>query len=132
MKAVGLLIGLLTLWGGEIVNWFIRMLKKEVPIKEVTKTITKKFHKFPCSDDNCLVRMSCTQACDKLIMDDHKLMKAFLKYNCCSDCGSSEFSEGPSAGMSTNVRCAGCGHWFNFALPVAIERIHIDSNGVFR
>lgn len=109
-------------------NWFTNLFKKEVPIEKVVR----KFHKFPCSDDNCLVRMACTQACEKIEMDNDKLMKLFLKYEVCPDCGSDQFREGPSGGMSQNVRCAGCGHHFNWALPVAIERIHISSDGVFR
>ena len=107
-------------------EWTKRKFKEEGSVEIVNG------YEFPCSSDKCLVRAACTQACDKLIMDDDKLMEAFLKYNCCSDCGSPTFSEGPSGGMSTNVRCNGCGHHFNFALPISIERIHIDSNGVFR
>jgi len=85
---------------------------------------------FPCSSDNCLVRMACTKPCDKLEMDNDKVKELFLKYNKCPDCGSEKFSEGPSGGMSTNVQCGGCGHWFNMALPIAIDRIHI-SDGKF-
>lgn len=91
----------------------------------------KKETKFPCSDDNCLVRAACTKACDKLEMDDDKLMKLFLEYNACPDCGSTKFKEGPSGGLSQNVQCAGCGHHFNLALPMFIQRIHIGENGVF-
>lgn len=82
--------------------------------------------KFPCSDKTCLVRVSCTKACDKIEMDDEKLRDLFLKYNACPDCGSKEFMEGPSGGMSTNIKCHGCGHWFNAMLPLSIERIHIN------
>ena len=115
-------------------NWFTRLFfnDEDLKTKNISKAITKKFHKFPCKDDTCLVRAACTQACDKLIMDDDKLMETFLKYNCCPDCGSEIFREGPSGGMSTNIRCVGCGHHFNMALPISIERIHVDSNGVFR
>jgi DNA-directed RNA polymerase subunit RPC12/RpoP len=65
-------------------------------------------------------------------MDDNKLKEAFMKYNACPDCGGEEFREGPYGGMSRNVRCANCGHQFNWALPISIERIHITSNGIFR
>lgn len=92
----------------------------------------KKAHKFPCSEDECLVRVACTQACEKIIIDEKELMKQFMKYSCCPDCGSESFQEGPSGGMSQNVRCSGCGHHFNWALPVTIERIHIGSNGEWR
>ena len=88
--------------------------------------------KFPCSDKTCLVRVSCRQACDKIEMNDDKLKDLFLKYNACPDCGSESFMEGPSGGMATNVKCNGCGHWFNWALRVFIERIHISSDGAFQ
>lgn len=107
----------------DILHWLKSFRKNLVPPKK---------DKFPCSDDNCLVRMSCRQACDKIIMDKDKLRKAFLKYEACPDCGSENFMEGPSGGMSQNVKCGGCGHWFNLALPLFIERIHINTNGRFR
>ena len=31
----------------------------------------------------------------------------------CTYCGGTDFFEGPSGGMSTNVMCAKCRHWFN-------------------
>jgi len=96
--------------------------------KEIAKVIEKE--KFPCSSDNCLVRAACTKPCEKIIMNDDKLKDAFLEYNCCPDCGSETFMEGPSGGMSTNVKCGGCTHWFNMGLPMFIQRIHI-ANGVF-
>jgi len=78
--------------------------------------------KFPCK--NCIIYPSgCTELCDKVEMDNKKLMELFLKYNACPDCGSESFHEGPSGGMSQNVTCAGCKHRFNLALPVFIERI---------
>ena len=81
---------------------------------------------FPCTDDNCLVRVACTQPCDKIEMDDDKLMDLFLEHNGCPDCGSGQFHEGPSGGMSTNVNCADCGHGFNLAIPMFVQRIHIS------
>lgn len=81
--------------------------------------------KFPCSSDNCLIRMSCSKPCEKIEMDDDKLMDLFMKYNACPDCGCENFAEGPSGGAATNVRCNGCGHYYNFALPVFIQRIHV-------
>lgn len=85
-------------------------------------------HKFPCADDKCLVRASCQQACEKIEMDDDKVKDLFLKYNACPDCGSDKFMEGPSGGAATNVKCGGCGHWFNLGLPLFIQRIHIDKD----
>jgi len=90
-----------------------------------------KLSKFPCSDKECLVRSACSQACEKIEMDDGELMKLFLKYNACPDCGSEKFMEGPAGGAAQNVKCGGCGHWFNLGLPLFIERIHISNNGAF-
>jgi hypothetical protein len=82
-------------------------------------------YKFPCQD--CLVKASCTfsKPCDQLEMDDEKVKDLFLKYNCCPDCGSERFHEGPSGGAATNVECGGCGHWYNMGLPMFIQRIHL-------
>ena len=110
--------------------------KKEDPIPEGMERIKTESHgtfdafKFPCSSDNCLVRAACTKACEKLEMDDDRVMELFMKYNACPDCGSENFMEGPSGGMATNVKCRGCGHWFNLGLPLFIQRIHI-SDGRF-
>jgi len=77
---------------------------------------------FPCKD--CLVLPAgCSVLCDKVEMDNKKVMKLFLKHECCIDCGSTHLLEGPSGGMSQNIKCANCGHRFNLALPVFIERI---------
>jgi len=93
---------------------------------EKTTLIEVRKYEFPCSSDKCLVRAACTQACEKIEMDEDTLMALFMEHNGCPDCGSGKFKEGPSGGMSTNVKCAGCGHWFNLALPVAIQRIHMS------
>lgn len=86
---------------------------------------------FPCSSDNCLVRAACTQACDKIEMDDTKIRDLFDELKACPDCGSPQFYEGPSGGMSTNMQCTGCGHWFNIGLPLFADRIHIGADGRF-
>jgi hypothetical protein len=31
----------------------------------------------------------------------------------CPNCGSTQWYEGPSGGMAVNIKCAGCGLWFN-------------------
>jgi len=118
----------------EFWDWFKNKFKGEVGAAITESGIVEEPSEpyFPCSSDDCLIRAACTQACDKIEMDEDKLMGLFLKYNCCPDCGGEQFMEGPSGGMSTNVRCSSCKHWFNMSLPVCIERIHIDSNGVFR
>ena len=86
---------------------------------------------FPCTDDNCLVRVACTQSCDKIEMKDYKLRDFFEEHKCCPDCGSATFYEGPSGGMSQNLKWGGCDHWYNVALPFSVERIHIAADGVF-
>lgn len=80
--------------------------------------------KYPCVD--CIVRPICnfSKPCNELEMDEEKIRNLFLKYKCCPDCGSTTFREGPSGGMSTNMRCDGCKHWFNMSLPISVERIH--------
>jgi len=112
-------------------NWrFWKNYKKVIKETTVKMGIGKKYI-FPCSEEaKCLVRLTCNKACDKIEMDDEKVMELFLEHNGCPDCGSEKFMEGPAGGMSQNVKCAGCGHWFNMALPVFIQRIHI-SNGRF-
>ena len=115
----------------KLIDW----IKKQFSIVENEKDVSifevKSKPEFPCSSDKCLVRAACTKACDKIEMDEKKLMKLFEKYECCPDCGSENFMEGPAGGMSQNVKCSGCGHWFNWALPVFIQRIHISSDGRF-
>ena len=101
----------------------------EQAIEKIKDSINK--HEFPCSSDNCLVRAACTKACDKIEMDDHKVKELFEKFEVCPDCGSENFMEGPSGGGAVNVKCRGCGHWFNLGLPLFIQRIHIGSNGRF-
>ena len=98
---------------------------------EKSVSVFESKYEFPCSSDKCLVRVACTKACDKIEMDDKKLFKLFEKYECCPDCGSKSFMEGPAGGMSQNVKCSGCGHWFNLAFPVFVERIHITHDGRF-
>jgi len=109
-------------------NW----LKKQFIVIENEKSVSifETVPVFPCSSDECLVRMACTKPCEKIEMDDDKVKDLFLKYNACPDCGSERFHEGPSGGAATNVKCAGCKHWFNMGLPLFIQRIHIN-NGRF-
>lgn len=91
------------------------------------KEIINEKDRFPCSSDNCLVRMSCTKLCEKIEMDNDKLKKLFIKYyKVCPDCGCTKFIESPSGGMTANVKCSGCGHWFHMGLPLFIQRIHMS------
>jgi len=104
--------------------WKRENLKKVLTGEKGMAIATK--YQFPCSSDNCLVRAACTKPCEKLVLDDEGVKELFLEHNACCDCGSEKFHEGPSGGMATNVKCAGCGHWFNMGLPLFIQRIHIS------
>lgn len=82
--------------------------------------------KFPCSE--CLVGPVCNeQPCDKLEFDNSKLLNIVIEHSCCPDCGCKQFYEGPCGGLSQNVQCAKCGHWFNMCLPMVFERIRLPS-----
>ena len=104
-----------------------RFLKTKADKKFIEKN--KVSHKFPCSSDNCLVRAACTKPCEKLEMDDNKVKKLFEKYNACPDCGSENYIGGPCGGAAQNIKCAGCGHYFNLGLPLFIHRIHVSKEG---
>ncbi len=45
----------------------------------------------------------------------------------CPNCGSNQWYEGPSGGMSTNIKCGGCGIWFN-STPFGLDYIGIKEN----
>jgi len=85
---------------------------------------------FPCR--NCLVRASCnfSKPCDKLEMDDKKVKNLIIKYKRCPDCGGEKINDldelnvGPYSGISVDIQCSTCGHWFNIS-PVYIKRINI-------
>jgi rRNA maturation protein Nop10 len=93
--------------------------------KKIKNLFIKRKELFPCK--NCLVSPTCnfSKPCDKLEMDNNKLKELFLKYKCCPDCGSKTYHEGPAGGASINIQCDGCGHNFNMALPLFVERINI-------
>lgn len=53
--------------------------------------------------------------------------KAKLRKGICPDCGGTEFTKGPKAGLCVNIKCAGlcgagCGAEFNVG-PLTCERI---------
>jgi transcription elongation factor Elf1 len=89
-----------------------------------SKNKTKEYL-FPCKE--CLVRASCnfSKPCDKLEINEEKILEIFLKHKCCPDCGGKAFYEGPSGGASLNVKCTSCGHKFNMSLPFFVQRIDI-------
>ncbi len=45
----------------------------------------------------------------------------------CPNCGNTKWYEGPSGGMSVNIKCAGCGLWFN-TTPFGLDFIGVKSN----
>lgn len=80
--------------------------------------------KFPCLE--CFMTLKaggCNEICDLVETDNDKIKKFMEKTKQCIDCGSTRFYDGPSGGMSQNIKCVRCGHEFNFALPLFIERI---------
>lgn len=104
-------------------NW--KFWKK---IKHVAEKVIGRGYVFPCSSDECLVRMTCTKPCEKIVVDEDKLRDLFYKLKICPDCGSEKFMEGPHGGAAVNIKCRGCGHWFNLGLPLFVQRIHMDEN----
>jgi hypothetical protein len=77
--------------------------------------------KYPCK--NCIVGMNCTKICDKVEKNEEILLKRVMKEKCCPDCGSKKFYEGSHGGLACNMKCSGCGHEFNFGLPLFVQRI---------
>jgi uncharacterized protein YxjI len=97
--------------------------KIKTKIKNLKIFNKKSKHKFPC--DNCLILAtgSCREICNKVEMNEDKIMELFKKHMVCIDCGGNKLLEGPSGGMCQNVKCAKCGHEFNFGPPLFINRI---------
>lgn len=93
----------------EVVEMFNFFKKKESPF-------------YPCIE--CLVFSCCSDqdTCDQIIHDELELVAHFTKYQCCPDCGSKNFYEGPKGGMCTNMMCAECNHKFNIG-PSFAQRI---------
>lgn len=89
-------------------------------VKTNSKLSVKK-HVFEC--EGCVLLNNCSQVCDKVEHDTTKLRDIVMEYECCPDCGCDKLYAGPCGGMSQNVSCSQCGHEFNFALPVFVERI---------
>ena len=116
-------------------NW--KFWKKvEEPIKKAKEAIIRsKGYEYPCK--GCLALPGqCYQLCDKVERDENKLRAAGDLANknqdhlTCPDCGGQSWYDGPCGGMSQNIKCGTCGHWFNFAGPLGFtERIHVGENG---
>ena len=113
-------------------EWSKLWKKSKKMLKTEKGMVIAEKYQFPCSSDNCLVRAACTKPCEKLVMDDEGIRELFNEHKACPDCGSSQFYEGPSGGMTTNMKCAGCGHWFNVGLPLFVQRIHISEGRFHR
>lgn len=107
--------------------WFKKILGTKPDNEKSNITIT-----FPCSSDNCLVRAACTKPCEKIVWDEKQLWELIQTYRRCPDCGSEHIVEGPSGGASTNVKCTGCGHYFNLGIPLFVERIHCSEERFYK
>lgn len=93
-------------------------------IKNLFRIKSKKpKYKFPCNDCLILATGKCRQICDKVEKDNDKVKTLFEELLVCIDCGSKDMLEGPSGGLAQNVKCAKCGHEFNFGPPLFIHRI---------
>jgi len=111
-------------------NWKLKKDKTTGTISIITTGYI-----FPCRD--CLILPAgCHQLCNKVEMNENKLREDSRKANkgknqlLCPDCGGDQWYEGPCGGMSENLKCGKCGHWFNFAGPLGItERIHVSESG---
>jgi hypothetical protein len=93
-------------------------------LKTSKEKIEKKSYRNPC--DNCINFTTCKTGCELLEYDEEKLKDLFMEYRCCPDCGCKTLYEGPTGGCSVNVKCKHCDHYFNLALPMFAERIHMD------
>ena len=60
---------------------------------------------------------------DKKVITEEEEPKSLV----CPNCGSNQWYEGPSDGMATNVKCAGCGLWFNNT-PFGLDFIGVKGN----
>jgi len=51
----------------------------------------------------------------------------------CPNCGGADWYEGPSGGISTNIMCRDCGHWYNYHQGIApmddLHQVGIDRRG---
>jgi hypothetical protein len=55
--------------------------------------------------------------------DQPTALLSSLNEGFCPDCGGARFHRGPCAGMSMNVKCAGCGSKFCISPPFTPDRI---------
>jgi hypothetical protein len=56
--------------------------------------------------------------------DEERMKKEFYKKGKLPCCGNTKFIEGPSGGLSLNIKCAACGEWFNICPEMEfIEKI---------
>ena len=116
-------------------NWKFWKREEKKKIIDNIKIKTSKEYQYPC--EGCVALPGgCRQLCDKVEMDNDKLRKAGEQANrnkknlTCPDCGGQKWYDGPCGGMSQNIKCGKCGHWFNYGGPFGFtERIHLDENG---
>jgi hypothetical protein len=84
-------------------------------IKRLWKHITK-------SDTK--IKLSKLAITETYPLSDAVFKEYLLKNKCCPDCKSESFYEGPTGGMSINIKCSVCGSFFNDSGLFGIERIH--------
>jgi hypothetical protein len=98
-------------------------IKNIIPLKK----------KYPCEE--CLVLPAgCGRLCDKVEMSDEKIRESVQedvdkkKDLICPDCGYNTWYAGPTGGLSENIKCAKCNHWFNLGMVgghvMIFQRIH--------
>lgn len=98
-----------------ITEWVKSLMRKINPPKPPT---------YPCKECFMItLEQGCSELCDKVEMNENRILDIITEFKRCPDCGSPKFYEGPSGGMSQNMKCAGCGHKFNSGLPLFFERI---------
>lgn len=111
----------------EIIKKVFRINNKgtSIEVKKESEFKTDKIieYTFPCKECLILATGGCREICDKVEINEYKIKELFETHMVCIDCGSDKMLEGPSGGMCQNVKCAKCGHKFNFGLPLFIHRI---------
>jgi hypothetical protein len=101
-------------------KWFKQIKSKLFP----PKLFPPKPPLYPCIKCwELLGGNKCGKICDKVEMNDSKLLYHIMQFKSCPDCDGTKFYEGPSAGLTTNIQCLTCGHEFNNGAPFIFERI---------
>lgn len=73
--------------------------------------------------ENILNRFRRMKIVEKVLPVKEKTITEIFQEGKCPDCGVWAFLEGPSGGMSTNIKCENCGSFFNDSGPFGLDRI---------